>query len=404
MSVLAGKKILLGVTGGIAAYKSAELLRQLRAEGAQVRVVMTRAATAFVTPLTFQALSGQPVHLELLDAAEESAMGHISLARWADLIIVAPASADVMARLRVGSADDLLSTLCLAATVPLVLAPAMNRAMWAHPATVDNARCLVQRGVRLLGPAEGQQACGETGPGRMLEPAAIVTALGSLFGGGALAGVRVLITAGPTREALDPVRYLSNRSSGKMGYALAAAARAQGGAVTLVSGPTALAVPAVAECVWVESAAEMYEAVMVRASSTDIYIGTAAVADYSPQAAPAKLKKGAEETVLLLRKTRDILSAVAALPQPPFTVGFAAETHDLETYARGKLTAKSLQMVAANQVGSGQGFEVDDNALFVCWPGGERYLPRAPKSALAHDLLTLIIERYHAHHTDQAAG
>ena len=394
--MLAGKHILLGVTGGIAAYKSAELVRLLRGAGAEVRVVMTRAATAFVTPLTFQALSGQPVGLDLLDSAEESAMGHIALARWADTVIVAPASADFMARLRAGLADDLLSTICLATTAPIVLAPAMNQAMWAHPATRENAQNLIQRGIRLLGPAEGSQACGETGPGRLIEPVDIVDALAGLFGGGLLSGLTVLVSAGPTREAIDPVRYITNRSSGKMGYALAEAAAAQGAEVILASGPVALPEPRVRECLLVESAGEMYEAVMARVSAADIYIGTAAVADYAPLAAPRKIKKGAAEMTLSLRKTRDILSAVAALENGPFTVGFAAETNDVEAYARQKLEAKSLDMVAANRVGAGQGFEVDDNALYVCWENGDTRLPRAPKSTIAQQLIRLIAERYHA--------
>jgi phosphopantothenoylcysteine decarboxylase/phosphopantothenate--cysteine ligase len=394
---LADKKILLGVTGGIAAYKAAELTRLLRGAGAAVRVVMTPAATAFVQPLTFQALSGHPVHLALLDPAEESAMGHISLARWADLVLVAPATADFMARLRAGLADDLLSTLCLASTVPLALAPAMNQAMWAHPATRDNAACLTQRGVRLLGPAAGEQACGEVGPGRMLEPAEIVAAAAGLLGGGPLAGLKVLISAGPTREAIDPVRYISNRSSGKMGYALADAAAVLGAEVILVTGPTALTAPKVRELIRVESAAEMYEAVMARAEAADIYIGAAAVADYTPEhAAPGKFKKTADALTIELRKTRDILAAVAALAKRPFTVGFAAETDHLEDYARGKLAAKSLDLVAANRVGAGLGFDTDDNALFVCWNGGETRLPTVPKRVIAEQLLRLIAERYHA--------
>ncbi|MGZ8218287.1 bifunctional phosphopantothenoylcysteine decarboxylase/phosphopantothenate--cysteine ligase CoaBC [Methylomagnum sp.] len=397
MAPLADKKILLGVTGGIAAYKAAELTRLLRGAGAAVRVVMTPAATAFVQPLTFQALSGNPVHLELLDPAEESAMGHISLARWADLVLVAPVTADFMARLRAGLADDLLSTLCLASSVPLVLAPAMNQAMWTHPATRDNAACLAQRGVRLLGPAAGEQACGEVGPGRMLEPADIVANLSGLLGGGPLAGLAVLISAGPTREAIDPVRYISNRSSGKMGYALADAAAALGAEVILVSGPTALAAPSVREWVRVESAADMYEAVMARAEAADIYIGAAAVADYTPvEAAPGKLKKTADAMTINLRKSHDILAAVAALEKRPFTVGFAAETDRLEDYARGKLAAKALDLVAANRVGAGLGFDTDDNALFVCWNGGETRLPLASKRVIAEQLLRLIAERYHA--------
>ena len=397
MSILAKQKILLGVTGGIAAYKAAELTRLLVGAGAEVRVAMTRAATGFVAPLTFQALSGNPVHLELLDPGQESAMGHIHLARWANLILVAPATADFIAKLRAGLADDLLSTLCLAATVPIALAPAMNRAMWEHPATRDKVACLEQRGVRLFGPASGEQACGETGPGRMLEPAGLLDALVALRGGGRLAGLGVLISAGPTREAIDPVRYIGNRSSGKMGYALAEAALAQGAQVTLISGPTALPAPKVHEFVAVESAAEMYAAVMARAAASDIYIGTAAVADYTPNhAAPQKIKKTLGEMTITLSKTRDILGAVAASEQRPFTVGFAAETHGLEDYARQKLMAKSLDLVAANRVGPGLGFDTDDNAMFVCWPNGDTVLPLAPKRIIAEQLILLIAEHYHA--------
>jgi phosphopantothenoylcysteine decarboxylase/phosphopantothenate--cysteine ligase len=402
LASLANKNILLGVTGGIAAYKAAELVRLLRGAGASVRVVMTRAATAFVAPLTFQALSGQPVHLELLDPAEESAMGHISLARWADLVLVAPATADFIAKLRAGLADDLLGALCLAATAPLALAPAMNQAMWNHAATRENLEVLERRGVRLLGPAAGSQACGETGPGRMLEPAQIVESVAGLLGDGPLAGLAILITAGPTREAIDPVRYISNRSSGKMGYALAEAASALGAEVTLVSGPTALPAPRVRELVEVESADEMHRTVMARAELADVYIGAAAVADYVPNASAAqKLKKSADEMILVMRKTPDILAAVAALEKRPFTVGFAAETDHLEDYARQKLAAKALDLVAANRVGPGLGFDADDNALFVCWKGGETRLPLAPKPILAEQLLRLIAERYHAQNPAQ---
>lgn len=399
MANLADKKILLGVTGGIAAYKAAELVRLLTAAGAKVRVVMTRAATAFVAPLTFQALSGHPVHLDLLDPVAESAMGHIELARWADLILIAPATADCLAKLRAGLADDLLSTLCLAATVPIALAPAMNRVMWEHPATRDNAAVLQQRGVRLWGPGEGAQACGEVGLGRMWEPAQLLAAVADLFGGEFLAGVKILITAGPTREAIDPVRYISNRSSGKMGYALAEAATAAGAEVILVSGPTAQPAPPVAELVRVDSAAEMCAAVMARIADCAIFIGAAAVADYTPATVPAhKIKKTATEHTLVLTKTQDILASVAALARRPFTVGFAAETDQLEHYAQGKLAAKSLDMIAANRVGPGLGFDTDDNALFVCWPGGDTRLPLAAKRDIARQLLRLIAERYHANY------
>ncbi len=401
LSVATGQRILLGVTGGISAYKAAELLRLLRKGGAEVRVVMTRAAAGFVAPLTFQALSGHPVRVEVLDPDEESAMSHIRLARWAELVLVAPASADFMARLRAGMADDLLTTLCLATTAPVWLAPAMNQAMWEHPATRDNTEALRQRGVTLIGPADGDQACGETGPGRLLEPAQIVERVFGISQHRTLAGLRVLISAGPTREAIDPVRYLTNRSSGKMGYALAQAARAMGAEVGLVSGPTSLAVPNVSEVVRVESARDMHAAVLQRAPTADIYIGAAAVADYAPIAVPEKLKKDAGEMQLRLIRNPDILADVARLEQRPFCVGFAAETHDLEHYARSKLAAKNIDMVAANRVGNGLGFDVDDNALSVFWAGGEAQLPQAPKSILAGQLLHLIAERCHAHHPAQ---
>jgi phosphopantothenoylcysteine decarboxylase/phosphopantothenate--cysteine ligase len=406
MGPLTNKHILLGITGGIAAYKAAELTRLLRARGAEVRIVMTRAATAFVGPLTFQALSGNPVHLDLLDPAEESAMGHIRLARWADLILIAPATADFIARIRLGLADDLLSTLCLAAEVPIAIAPAMNRAMWENPATRENVRALETRGLPVHGPAEGEQACGEMGYGRMLEPLAICEAVEKFFGTGPLAGLSVLISAGPTREPIDPVRYISNRSSGKMGYALARAALAAGAKVTLVSGPVHIAAPPAAELVRVETAQQMYQAVLERARDHDIYIGAAAVADYAP-AAPAqqKIKKQDEAVVLNLTRTRDILSAVAALPDRPFAVGFAAETERLEEHARHKLEAKALDMIAANRVGQAQGgFDSEDNALEVFWPSGGARLDMAPKAVIATRLIQLITERLHAKNSDQNPG
>lgn len=395
---LKNKRILLGVTGGVAAYKAAELTRLLRGANCEVRVAMTQSATAFIAPLTFQALSGQPVATEWLDAKQESAMGHIDLARWAEAVLVAPATAHCLAKLRLGLADDLLSTLCLVTTAPIMLAPAMNQSMWANSATQENVQILHARGIRIIGPEAGEQACGEVGLGRMSEPANIVDALAGLFQPGCLAGLSVLISAGPTREAIDPVRFLSNRSSGKMGYAVAMAAHTAGARVTLVSGPTALTRPTLDEFVAVESATEMHQAVLNRVAKQDIYIGTAAVADYAPeQIAPGKIKKKADELTLVLHKTPDILAAVAALPNKPFTVGFAAETDDLEAYARAKLTGKSLDMVAANWVGREQGgFERDENALEVFWQGGQRCLPMATKSALAVELIQLISERYHA--------
>ena len=406
LTPLANKRILLGVTGGIAAYKSAELTRLLRASGAEVRVVMTQAATAFVGVLTFQALSGHRVYMDLLDAGQEVTMGHIQLARWADLVLIAPASADFMARLRLGLADDLLATLCLATEAPIILAPAMNRVMWQNVATQDNLHCLEGRGISRLGPAEGEQACGETGLGRMLEPVLIRDALLQRFSPGKLANRTVLITAGPTREPIDPVRYISNRSSGKMGYSLTQAARAEGAQVTLVSGPVALTAPYGIERVSVETAEQMYAAVMARAASHDIFIGAAAVADYSPvQQAEQKIKKQSQNMNLSLRKTQDILAEVAGLKNRPFTVGFAAETDQLERYAEAKFQKKSLDMIAANQVGQAQGgFESEENALLVIWKGGRIQLPMAPKSRIAQQLIELIAHHYEQKNPTQSPG
>lgn len=388
-------KVLLGVSGGIAAYKAAELVRRLREDGAEVRVVMTAAAQSFITPLTLQALSGNPVRSDLLDPAAEAGMGHIELARWADQVLVAPATADLMGRLAAGLADDLLTTLVLATKAPLALAPAMNHRMWLHPATQENLARLQDRGVRILGPAEGDQACGEWGPGRMLEPAEILDALAPRRGS-PLAGRRVLVTAGPTREALDPVRYLGNRSSGRMGYALARSLIARGADLVLVSGPSALTAPVGADLVRVESALEMEAAVMERIQGCDLFVAAAAVADYRPQAPVGeKIKKDQAELSLRLVRNPDILARVAALASGPFTVGFAAETQRLEEYAQKKLEAKGLDMIAANLVGGETGgFERAENALLVLWPGGRRSLPLMPKTRLADALADLILERY----------
>jgi phosphopantothenoylcysteine decarboxylase/phosphopantothenate--cysteine ligase len=392
------KRILLGVSGGIAAYKAAELVRLLRKDGAEVRVAMTRAAAQFVTPLTFQALSGNPVHTDLLDAESENAMDHISLARWADRMVIAPATANLIAKLSHGLADDLLTTLYLAATCPVYVAPAMNQAMWGKPVTQENVAALQRHGVRLIGPAQGEQACGETGFGRMSEPQAICNALLGDPAERSLQGMKVLISAGPTREPLDPVRYITNRSSGKMGYALAEAAREMGASVILVSGPTQLPPPAQVDLVRVETAAEMYAAVIARAEAADIYIGAAAVADYTPvEAQPEKIKKQGDTTTLVLSKTRDILAEVAALEKRPFTVGFAAETADLEAYALDKLARKNLDMIAANWVGQAEGgFDSDRNALEVFWKGGRKTLAMTDKKCLADRLTALIAERLQA--------
>lgn len=394
--MLSDKRIVVGVSGGIAAYKTPELVRRLRERGAQVRVVSSEGAQAFVTPLTFQAVSGQPVHTDLFDPAQESAFGHIDLARWADAIVVAPASAHTLAKLAHGLADDLLSTLCLASEAPLLVAPAMNRVMWAAPATQANCVQLRERGVHFCGPASGAQACGESGAGRMAEAAELLDALEALFMPAVLDGRRVLITAGPTREDLDPVRFISNRSSGRMGYAMAAAAHAAGAAVTLVRGPVHLAPLPGVESVQVYSAQDMLEAVLARIEACEIFIATAAVADYRPaQRAVHKVKKNAAELVLKLERTPDILSQVSALPHKPFTVGFAAETENLEQYARGKLEKKKLDMIAANQVGiSGQGFDSETNALHVLWQKGEEILPLASKTELGRQLVALIARVY----------
>ncbi len=393
MATLSGRHILLGVSGGIAAYKSCELVRLLRKAGAEVRVVMTRGATGFVTPLSFQALSGNPVRSELFDPEAEAGMGHIELARWADQVLIAPASADLLARLALGLADDLLTTLCLATTAPLAVAPAMNRVMWEHPATTAHLDTLRQRGVTVLGPAEGEQACGEEGPGRMLEPQAIVDQLAGIPG--PLEGVRVMVTAGPTREALDPVRYLGNRSSGRMGYALAEAARDAGATVTLVSGPTALPDPAGVETLRVEDARQMHEAVMSRIGEIDLFIAAAAVADYRPKEPAAdKIKKSREDLTVELVRNPDILAEVAALENGPFTVGFAAETRELEAQAREKLERKGCDLVVANRVGEGLAFDQEENEVLLLWRGGSEHLPRQPKQALARQL----IERIARHH------
>ncbi len=398
MKSLANKRILLGITGGIAAYKSADLTRRLREAGAEVRVVMTRGATEFITPLTLQALSGYPVRLELFDANAEVAMGHIELARWADAVLVAPASADFMAKLAHGRADDLLSTLCLATTAPIALAPAMNQQMWLNAATQANKHILETRGVHLFGPAEGSQACGETGPGRMLEPLQIAQLSAALFQSGALSGARVLVSAGPTREALDPVRYISNRSSGKMGYAIAEAAAEAGARVTLVSGPVSLATPERVTRVDVVSAEDMQQAVLAHAGESDIFIAVAAVADYRAQEqAQQKMKKGKEKFDLPLTRNTDILESVSRLARAPFTVGFAAETENLEQNAEAKRRAKKLDLVAANWVHQeGTGFESDENELELFWEGGRKHLPRAPKSRLARELISVVAERFHA--------
>ncbi|MDX1267979.1 MAG: bifunctional phosphopantothenoylcysteine decarboxylase/phosphopantothenate--cysteine ligase CoaBC [Oceanisphaera sp.] len=400
---LTGKRILVGLSGGIAAYKSAELVRRLKERHAEVRVVMTESAKSFITPLTLQAVSGEPVSDALLDPAAEAGMGHIELAKWADLVLIAPASANTLARLAAGLADDLLTTLCLATPAPLAVAPAMNQQMYRHPATQDNLATLTRRNTLIWGPAQGAQACGDVGPGRMLEPMALVGLIEQHFAPKAqpLAGIKLMLTAGPTREALDPVRFISNHSSGKMGFALAQAAAELGAEVTLVSGPVTLATPAGVQRLDVESAAQMHAAVMAGIDRQQIFIACAAVADYAPKTvASHKIKKTAADSMVIeLTKNPDIVANVAALPNKPFTVGFAAETRDVEKYARDKLDRKKLDMIAANNVAmAGQGFNSDDNALTVFWPTGQTELPLAGKTELARHLLTLIAEKYHDIH------
>ena len=391
------RRILLGVTGGIAAYKAAELLRLLQQAGHEVRVVMTRAAMEFVRPLTFQALSGKPVHSDLLDPNAEAAMGHIELARWVERILIAPASADVIARLAHGQADDLLAAVCLASEAPVAIAPAMNRAMWAHAATAENIQILQRRGVQVWGPDEGVQACGEVGPGRMLEPAELAQRMQRWLAPGVLQGVRVLVTSGPTHEPLDPVRYLGNRSSGRMGHAVAAAAAEAGAHVTLVSGPVALPEPAgMQEVLPVKTAQDMHAACMARASGTDIFIAVAAVADFRPaEVMSNKIKKGdAQDVSLKLVRNPDILADIAALPDAPFTVGFAAETENLAEYAQAKLREKCVQLIAANHVSASAGFEAEDNALTLFSAQGQEELPRAAKTELARQLIQRIAMHY----------
>ena len=390
---LMGKRILLGVSGGIAAYKSPDLVRRLKEAGAEVQVVMTAGAQRFITPLTLQAVSGRPVRSDLWDAAAEHAMGHIELGRWADLVLVAPASADFLAHLAQGLATDLLTTLCLATTAPIALAPAMNWAMWENAATQENAQRLQQRGVRLLGPVVGELAEGETGMGRMMEPAELLAAMADEKL--PLKGVKLLVTAGPTREPLDPVRYVSNRSSGKMGFAVARAAAEAGAEVTLVAGPVHLATPRDVKRVDVETATEMHAAVMRHLAGVQIFIAAAAVADYGPKrAAPQKMKKKTETLTLKFERTPDILADVARRHPRPYTVGFAAETEKLAAHAREKLVKKKLDLLAANLVGKGKGFDRDDNALVLYWPGGEQDLGSAPKLDLARRLIQVVSEMF----------
>ncbi|HWU68176.1 MAG TPA: bifunctional phosphopantothenoylcysteine decarboxylase/phosphopantothenate--cysteine ligase CoaBC [Stenotrophobium sp.] len=394
---LAGRRILLGVTGGIAAYKAADLTRRFKEAGADVQVAMTASAREFVAPLTFQALSGRPVRDSLFDPAHEAAMGHIELARWADIIVVAPASANFLTKLTQGMADDLLTTLCLATDKPIALAPAMNRLMWANAATQANVEILRQRGVHLLGPGAGSQACGEVGDGRMLEPLEIREAVIQLLTSGPLQGLHAVVTAGPTREPIDPVRVITNRSSGKQGYAVAQALQALGATVTLISGPTHLPAPAGVQRVDIETAQDMLDASLAAAQSADIFVAIAAVADYRPaQAVDQKIKKSDAALSLALERTDDVLKCVREKFPGLFMVGFAAETENLAQHAQGKLKNKQLDLIAANLVGNGRAFDRDDNALHLFWPGGEQALAPASKTALARELAAVIATRYRA--------
>ncbi|MDH3586179.1 MAG: bifunctional phosphopantothenoylcysteine decarboxylase/phosphopantothenate--cysteine ligase CoaBC [Gammaproteobacteria bacterium] len=392
--------IVLGISGGIAAYKTPELVRRLRERGADVQIVMTASAEEFVTPTSLQAVSGRPIRSNLWDKEAEASMSHIELARWADLVLIAPATAELMARLAGGGAPDLLTTLCLATEAPIAIAPAMNRVMWANPAVQSNRETLEERGIQILGPDVGSQACGETGAGRMLEPDVIADAVCSPeFAGavadGILAGRTVLVTAGPTREPIDPVRYITNRSSGKMGYAIASAAHALGARVILISGPVSLPEPRGTDVVYVETAEEMQAATQDRVADADIFIAAAAVSDYRPAETSAqKIKKTRDTITLELVRSPDILASVAALQNAPFTVGFAAETENVRKYALGKLENKNLDMIVANRVGSDCGFDYDDNAAEVLWKGGEKVFDKMPKSELAAGIVDVIAVRF----------
>ena len=391
-SLLHHRQILLGISGGIACYKSAELVRRLKEYGADVRVVMTDGARAFVNPLTFQAVSGNPVHSELLDEEAEAGMGHIELARWADLILIAPATANFIERLAQGRGDDLLTTLCLASIAPIKVAPAMNQAMWSNAATQNNIRGLRNRKIDILGPGVGSQACGDMGAGRMLEPMDIVSQVANGFARGPLTGKKVVITAGPTLEAMDPVRFISNHSSGKMGYALASAAASVGARVILISGPVSLPSPTRVELHAVKSAEQMREMVMANIDGADLFIGTAAVADYRPlTTSPEKIKKNAETMTIELVRNPDILNEVSHLTQRPFTVGFAAESEKLLEHARAKLERKSLDLIVANDISRADiGFGCDENEVYLLSSDTHKALPKCSKAELAKLLIAEI--------------
>jgi len=397
MSDLNNKQILIGISGGIAAYKTAELVRLLIKKGAKVRVCMTKAAVKFITPLTLQALTGNPVATDLLDPEAEAAMGHIELARWADLIMIAPATADLIARIAGGHADDLLTTVCLATEAPIHIAPAMNRVMWAKPATQENCKTLQQRNITLHGPASGEQACGETGAGRMFEATELADIIEKTFSSSpkALTGKHVLITAGPTREAIDPVRFISNRSSGKMGYSIARAAKKLGADVTLISGPVALEAPEGVTRHLVESAKEMHNQTLEQAKTADIFIATAAVSDYSPaNIADQKIKKTEDKLSLDLNYNPDILFDVSHQFPKLFSIGFAAETENLIKHAQGKLERKKLDMIVANPVGKNQGFDQDTNQVEIIWKDGHISLPEKDKAELAVEIMEIVSQRF----------
>ena len=399
MQQLTNKRILLGITGGIAAYKSAELVRSLKKAGADVRVVMTNGAMEFITPLTLQALSGNPVHHALLDPEAEAGMGHIELAKWADLLLIAPASANFIARLSQGLGDDLLTTVCLATEAPMALAPAMNQAMWKDGTTQQNIERLQNvkgKNLHIFGPDAGEQACGDVGPGRMLDPDLIAAHCADLFESGLLAGINLVVTAGPTREALDPVRYISNHSSGKMGYAIAEAAREAGARVTLITGPVNISAPERVNVERVSSAREMLETSLKQLPECQIFIAAAAVADYRPlNIANQKIKKSGDTIELKMVKNPDVVATIAQHEQRPFTVGFAAETQDVEDYARGKLEKKNLDMIVANDVSRTDiGFNSDENAATAIWPEGQQAFAAMSKTTLARQLIDLIAHRY----------
>jgi len=399
MQQLSNKRILLGITGGIAAYKSAELVRHFKKAGADVRVVMTKGAMEFITPLTLQALSGNPVHHALLDPEAEAGMGHIELAKWADLLVVAPASANFIARLSQGLGDDLLTTICLASEAPMALAPAMNQAMWKDGTTQQNIQRLIDvkgKNLHIFGPDAGEQACGDVGPGRMLDPQIVAASCAELFETGVLAGVNLVVTAGPTREAIDPVRYISNHSSGKMGYAIAEAARDAGACVTLISGPVNLKAPERMNTLKIDSARDMLEAALQHIDECQIFIAAAAVADYRPlNVANQKIKKAGDSIEMTMIKNPDVVATVAQHPQRPFTVGFAAETQAVEEYARGKLENKNLDMIVANDVSRDDiGFNSDTNAATVLWREGQQSFDSMSKHTMARQLIELIAHRY----------